>query len=1219
MATYLEDIEEKDFMDLLGNEEFEKDLKSFFQGGRYTYSDEDIKDTEQLANDFVQHMRWQNTNESTAIFDLNYVKRGLGYDTDNTTEDGLVAFGKLMNAYDKSEGGGTGVLEGAWDYLSAFAASPSTAATVATFGFGVGSKIVAKAASKATQMSIRKYAQKMLESGIAKQTIKDNIKKQSVGGAAVKSGASSFAIEGTLGGVGSYGRGETKEEVIPDYEYGLGDLAIDAAIDGTIGSIPGSLGGAWNQSIKNRATDAIIDQAEKANIRSEEVAKVALERIKQARESGTNAVEINETVSAMVDVAAILRAKSQGVKASKLPEDQVELGKQILNKMLNAADNTEIAPGLDMNAIRGISAASLEMKDLLKVKPGQRITEAVADGLRDGTISNKQISDIRKRYNLSAQELSYVWMAELSKAGSILAEGSKIKRAVINDIDVLSSQGASVFTGDQVLDTVREAQGKGFMAKGYQGLQDFDGMRIAFMTSQLGTTVANVATGVGNTFIDMSDAFWKDVMNVTLGSRGADGQIKRRWTGNTLSILKGFTVNKKDSEVLAAMLLEDAPDQFTQLFYESQRIGDAVNSKSLMSATGRFFNTLNMATDSVFKQGAFYGAVDRRLRELNNPALGKNFKEYLEIHTDLEALRSSGILSEATDYAKRFTFQRDFKGDNSLFGKGAQEIQRLHKQMPFVISSGLDMPFPRYLANHLEYINDYTPIGIVTGGMDQLEKIIYKKGDENLTLVGDMYKTGRDRTARQMTGTMLTMGGVWAAVEKAGEIDYSKFDITGTGDETNVGRVAGPWAANLLIGDWVYRSGVFGDAMKALGYELPKGMPTTDNPMQWGSKGKKNVADVLGGMTDLNFDLDLLRVMSQSIVDGTWTEEAQKKAGDIFATFTYPGTIARDVAGQLNPDVAGSPFTRDMRGGREELKYTDKELEKNPELGVSLFGERNFLLDIVSSQTTIMQATRFLMDSPAFSLTQSNRNEKGIDLKKYTIFNSRPVGSYNPISRQFGFNQEPPSTDLQKELTKLGINEFEIYNRSKVPNPAVDYGVSKYLAIGSGEQPPLHVQFDLFRKRNLPKNSALYMGKTYDELTDPAIKEQALRDYFLTPTINKAIEIHTGAFQYMLERRSGVKKAAGFYRNLYALENAALEKSVGKNFDDVIKLYSNSPRYEFDKKYDNARDFIGDSSSIEDELVRRRMLIDFAADNFNTGKGKALRFRAKGNYPYVSD
>lgn len=1200
MATYLKDIEEKDFMDLLGNEEFEEDLRSFFQGGRYTYSDEEIKDTEKLANDFVQHMRWQSTNESTAVFDLNYVKRGLGYDDDNVTEDGLMAFGKLMNAYDKSDGGGTGALEGAWDYFSAFAASPSTAATVGTFGFGVGSKILAKAASKATQMSIRKYAQKMLESGIAKQTIKEGVKKQTVGGAALKAGGISFVGEGTLGGVGSYGRGETREEVIEDYEYGVGDLALDATIDGTLGSVLGGFGGAWTQSTKNKAIDMIVDQAEKANIKSEEVAKIALERIKQAQQSGTSTIEINETMTSMADLAAVLRAKSQNIKLDKLPEDQVALGREIFDRMLNAADNTEIAPGLDMNAIRGIAAASIEMREVLKVKPGQRITEAVSDGLADGSISNKQISDIRKRYNLTAQELSYVWMAELSRAGTILAEGSRIKKAIVEDIDILSSNGASVFTGNQILDTINEAKGKGFLEKSHQFAQDLDGMRIAFMTSQLGTTVANVTTGIGNTFIDMSDAFWKDIMNVTLGVRGADGQVQRRWTGNTLSILRGFTVNKQESEVLSAMLMEDAPAEFTQLFYESQRIGDAVNSNSLMSKAGRFFNVLNMATDAVFKQGSLYGAVDRRLRELNNPALGRNFKEYLEIHTDLEALRSSGVLSEATDYAKRFTFQRDFKGDNSLFGRGAQGIQRIHKQYPFFVSSGLDMPFPRYLANHLEYINDYTPIGIVTGGMDQLEKLIYKKDAKSKSLVGDMFKTGRDRTARQMTGTMLTMGGVWAAVEKAGEIDYSKFDITGTGDETDVGRVAGPWAANLLIGDWLYRSGIVGDAMIAAGYDLPEGMPTTDNPMQWGSKGKKNVADVLGGMTDLNFDLDLVRIMGQSILDGNWTEEAQKKAGNIFATFTYPGTIARDVAGQLNPDVAGSPFTRDVRGGRQD---SDE---------VSLFGERNFLVDIVSSQTTVMQATRFMMDSPGFSLTQSNRKNEGIDLKKYSIGNSRPIGSYNPLSRQFGFNQEPPSTDFQKELTKLGINEFEIYNKGMVKNPAVHYAVSRYLAVGDGQgNPPLHVQFDKFRKKKLPKNNAVYLGKTYDELTDPAAKELALRDFFLRPIINKAIDVNTKAFERMLEKKSGIKMAAGFYRNLYVLENAALEKSTGKNFDDVIRLMSNSPKYKFDKKYDNARDFIADSSGIEEELTRRKMLIEFADDYFNTDKGKPMRFRGK--------
>ena len=114
----------------------------------------------------------------------------------------------------------------------------------------------------------------------------------------------------------------------------------------------------------------IVDQAEKANIKSEEVAKIALERIKQAQQSGTSTIEINETMTSMADLAAVLRAKSQNIKLDKLPEDQVALGREIFDRMLNAADNTEIAPGLDMNAIRGIAAASIEIREVLKVKPG---------------------------------------------------------------------------------------------------------------------------------------------------------------------------------------------------------------------------------------------------------------------------------------------------------------------------------------------------------------------------------------------------------------------------------------------------------------------------------------------------------------------------------------------------------------------------------------------------------------------------------------------------------------------------------------------------------------------------------------------------------------------------------------------------------------------------------------------------------------------------------
>ena len=193
--SYVEQAEGKYFDDLLDNEEFQEDLKEFFSGGRYNYSKKQLEDTSQLADDFAQHMRWQSTNEATAMFDLLYVQKS----DKEVSREGKEAFGKLMQAYDTSEGGGTGKLEGAWDYLSAFAASPSTAVTVGTFGFGAGSKIAAKAASKTSQMAVRSYANKLLREGLTKQAVKERVKKNVTKEGAKAAGISiqgEFAVAG---------------------------------------------------------------------------------------------------------------------------------------------------------------------------------------------------------------------------------------------------------------------------------------------------------------------------------------------------------------------------------------------------------------------------------------------------------------------------------------------------------------------------------------------------------------------------------------------------------------------------------------------------------------------------------------------------------------------------------------------------------------------------------------------------------------------------------------------------------------------------------------------------------------------------------------------------------------------------------------------------------------------------------------------------------------
>ena len=1153
--SYVEQAEGKYFDELLEQEEFQQDLKDFFSGGRYNYSPEQLEDTEQLADDFAQHMRWQSTNEATAVFDLLYVQKP----DEEVSRDGKVAFGKLMQAYDVSEGGGSGdvasKLEGAWDYLSAFAASPSTAATAATFGFGVGSKIAAKATAKTSQMAVRAYANKLLNEGLTKQAVKEKVKK-SVTKEAGKAAAISFAGEAAVGGVSSYATGETREEVIPGYNYTVGDLAVDATIDGTLGAVVGGFGSAWTQSTRNKAADALVDQAKKASDQAKVNAKLALDVITKSKLPND---QINDTMSDVADLAQMFRAREAGKTLDPLDKDAVQEGQMLFNRMLDERANELIAPGLDMNTVRGIAAASIKLKEKLKLRPGERISSAVAEGISTGAIQVDEITEIRRQFNLSAEEMSYLWLAELSKAGKVLAEGSKIKKAMTTQLDVLASKGASVFTGNEADEVLGRLERGG----AYSLLQDLDQTRIAFMTSQVGTTAANVATGGYNIVADMSDSFWKDVLNSTMGTKMPDGTVQRKWTGGTLSTLKSFTLNRTESEILGSMLLDDAPMKFTELFYETQRVGDLTQSKNFLHRSARFVNTLNMATDAVFKQGAFYGAFDRRLRELNDPALGKNFKEYLQKHTDLEAARNAGVVDYATDYAKRFTFQRGYEGDKSLFGQGAQAIQQAHKRLPFVISEGMGIPFPRYVANHLEYVNDYTPIGILTGGIDQLEKVLYKQDPKSITFVGDQFKTGRDRVARQMTGAMITMGGVWIAAEKNGTVDYDKL-VTATGSETDVGRTAGPWAANLLIGDLIWRSGLLGNDPLPINKEAFTG----------------NVSEVLAGMGDLGFDLGLVADLKDAVKTGKFSDAAYKRLGNIVSTFTYPATISRDVAAQLSDFARGNPYVRDVRG-------------------TELTGEKNYLEQITGKGIFRNQAMRFLMDMKGVSLTQTRRGTEGEDLKLYSPFSPTPVGGYNPITRQFGYTQEPPSTELQKEMNILQLEEYKLYGNTKTKNSSVDYAVRKLLAVGMSGVPSMAEEFKAWKSSWPLNNRSEYAGRTYDELgDDKELKRMALED-FVNHRIANAQELMTDAFNTMLESNTGRRQAAGFLRNQYVLKEAQLKSSKGRTFDDLVSIMTRGEGIE----YKSARDYLGDSSSVEEELSRRRRIIQYAEENYDFSEG----------------
>lgn len=1125
MGSYLEEVDGKDFMELKDSPEFQKDLIQFFRSSRYGLSVDEMKElgAEGLADKFVEHMRWQSTNEVTALKDYNYVKQ------ENLPKEELNSFGNLMMAYDRAEGGGTGKLDGAIDYLSAFATSPSTLATVGTAGWGVGSKLAAKAAGKTAQLAMRQTISELVRKGVATSAVKKQV-AGTIGKQALMGGVSSAVVEGSLGAAQSFLQGKTREKATGE-EYTTGNLLRDGLIAATIGGALGSATRALDTRTQRSIVDSLITR-DAVNTASKAAgntaAKTTIASVKPAK--------VSAAADRAVSTALALEARFNGVKLDPLDPKLVEKGNLLKKEVLNGKVDRFITSNLSIDTLRSITAATIEMTEGLKVKPNERISSAVAKGLQAGKIDSSYLTNLRTKYGLSKEQTSYIFLADLSQAGKTLAEASYIKRAqtrsvakaaakggveeTTKDLDFLAANGLETLADSEL----RNVAASVYKSKGnplYNAMKEADSIRIAFMTSQLGTTAANTITSAGNVLIDMSDQFWKNVANVTVGKKVGD-TVQRKWVGGTLSTIKGLSWNKGDAKLFKEIFFEEQPEQYSELFYEATRAETASGSTSRLAKVGRGVNVLNSTVDSVFKQGVLYSSVDRQLRDIADPAIGKNLGEFLSKNIPLENL-PEGVMTKAIDDARRFTFQRSYRGDKSAFGQVAQGVIDMHHKLPFVVSAGAGIPFPRYIANHLEHINDYTPIGIMTGGLNKYDSVVF----------GDVNKTGQDRFARQMTGASLFMLGAYTAASTEGTVDYDKLK-TDTG-LVDLSRTAGPWLMNMYLGDLYYR----------WKNDLPtKGIIST-------------MMDISIGQTDIGIDAPLLAEVAKSYDEGVLTVGLARSLGDIAATFTYPLTPTRDFYGQVNPELGTTPYTREVFGG---------DLDK-PET----FGEGNFVDEM------IRRATRFLPEVDFVQYAQSYNGKSAIPY--YSPFSSTPLGTFDPLSKQLGMQTSAKPNELQKEMSRMQIKEFEIYGNKTVENPAVDVYVREIL----GKNLPRK----FFAWRDQVKHGGRFGDRTYLEITDTE-KQGYLLKQFIVDEITKAKNQVSDSFIELLEKKP--KLAAGYLRNLYVIEERqAIKKSGDKGiYNTSVKTFTNG-------EFEDAASYLGDSEDIEEELSRRQDIMKWSS------------------------
>tara|TARA_R110000787_G_scaffold20437_1_gene60731 strand:+ start:118 stop:3597 length:3480 start_codon:yes stop_codon:yes gene_type:complete len=1142
MTSYLDGIEDKSFEELKSDGAFRRDLVSFFEGGRYTYTRERMKEEgyEGLTKKFVEHMRFQEWNDATALKDLNYVI--------NKKADpaGKVAFGRLIQAWDGSKEVGTGYIDGAADFTEALIKSPST-----YLGFGVG-KLAAKGSTKVVQMAVR-------------HKIKNYLKSKAI----LKGAASGAAVDGVVGGGQSYGMGETREELseqgnfIDGYEYTKGDLFKDVAINSTIGAATGALGGAWANKIS-------VDKAELSGVMEKSVAAAkekakqeATDTIKKAKRLKNGdaiiAEALNRTIM-IVDTLAARRGKLNTLtptanKLDPLDPQKVAMGEAIKKGVLDTTveDGGAFSSGLDITTIRSIAAATIEMSKKFKVNPGERITSAIAGAIRDpNSTAFDALDEIREKFNLTKEQMSLIYLADVSQAGKILAEQSAIVRKgnktvaaktertlaeadlenQLFDLKKLSQRGLSSIDDLEAADisanVIRNSSKRGAIEISYNFLQDLDQMRIAFMTSQTATTARNVTSTGLLGVVDIMDESFRTLFY------GEKGSYK-----NIYSTMKGMTWGKAEASLMKDILRTEMPEAYQRTFHDTMRMEVGTKSNSNFAKVGRLFNLLNTVTDTAFKEAALYSSLDRQLRRLNNKTLGVDVKDFITTTGSLDKL-PEGMLDRALDDANRFTMQRTYLKDPSLFGKGARAASKLNENFPFIMSGLMGIPFPRYVANHIEMVADYTPF---------LPEFIRKLDDQTINkkgmfATGDPYKSLEDRRVRQFTGASLIIAGMALASSKKGEIDYKSLENEIKGQD-DISSSLGFLIAPIFIGDTFYRA---------------------YNKLPWSETVLRDSSEILAGLGDMGFDLAGVKALYDMVVDGDMKakDKLAKTAGNIFSVFTYPTTPARDLMGQVNYDSSGVPYTRPLGMGEEDDPST-------PDIDESVSDSQR------PEGIFVSQLTRFLPDVAFTQYSQARGSNPDYDYEYYSILNKQPVATMNPLQKTFtGVAASPTLTQLGREFNKMKIEERDVYDNSKNVNPVIDYVVRRDL---SQNLSPL---FEQWAENNVFKDG-VEAGKTYNQLTDSVEKRAKLMTFVTTVITDTNTKYNEGLTALM---STNPVKARGYIRNMYMLK---LNQIGVKKMDFAVKHMFEKGM--IDKDYASAQELLSSAETIDEEMQIRLKLL----------------------------
>jgi hypothetical protein len=1041
---------------LKADEDFLNDAASYLY--KSTEGDVDLTDPEQIYDEFAKRMRYHDVNEVDTVSDLMYAQEA--------DDESKAEMARLFDVYDKSEMSTEDLGEKIVDYGYGIATAPSTWLGLLTGG---GGKAVSVAGQQATKEIVRRTLKGALKGAL---------------------------VEGAIGAGQSVAQQGTRMELDPEREFSGTEVALTAGLS----ALPGvALGGANALRLGAKEADATLlkQQGEAAFAKREAEAKVAAkETIAKAQDSDTKAVSEVEEVLAELEALTIDPTTGKAVKTKPLDKVEIAEGESI-QIGIGQPEGFEIR--LEQGDIDKMTAAILEMKEVIPRTPGNKITADLSLAIANGDIPLDMYVKTMEKYNLSGRDIGLIYQANVSNAARLLKSAQAIGGKSAQDILLLKKQlKAAIDKGQDLSEAVgadvklATEVGQEATIRGYakDTANKFERVRRSIMTSQPVTTLRNVFGGASRLTLDMFEEA------VEVGTTSLYNGIAKRVGLKPIEASKRFlnvgdmgkyVLDTSEADLIANLyknIDQKGFDRFFGNFIDSSVAGTKTDGGGWLTNIGNGLNILNRMSDNFFKKTAFAGELSRLVKANYDESLTDLIKNGRFNSIDPR------LFNEAMDKAFEMVYQKTPKG-KGFFAEQARNYLNIDQQYGFV--TGLLIPFPRFVINQIQFMYEHAPII----GMLQAEKLGGKGKVAGRSLAK---RISQQASGAMMLGTFMSLrntqdpGTLWYNVET----EYGTVDLR---------PMMGPMNLELYIADTMVKFRRGEPQPNLVGFSQDMVQTAIGSSMRAGT-GLQLVNDVLPSLLG-DLDPDGATGGKISIAN---MQTIGRIAGDYLNTFTFPLylSVARDL-----------------------YSLTDEEMRQIP--------ETNGLVDT----TDIMFARAGRTLGPIREML-GMENEKD---PRYSIMRSTPAKKVDPLrTATTGFNISENANEVEKEANRLQVRPYEIYRRFKF-GPA-DVRIREMVASELPQKMSGYIRGEEYKRQNNENKRKFFKEKAREIVT--GISSNILNE--LGTKIELFKERNPDATEDMISEEFGytINDIMQYrYETEISKDNrAALESEIGKPTDE---------------------------------------------------------------------